>query len=178
MAEQGATEPAAEGEAVPAAEAEPAPPRVIDQAARERALAEVFQGNAETMSLWNGGAIDWVSYEEGLTRAAAENRPAIVVVKTGWCPRCNQYSRSFSNDAVVAASEEFVMILADQDHVPAVRQNLAPDGGYVPRTHFLAPDGTPDDTLTSGRSDYAYFINPSDPAALVALMVEARQKYP
>ena len=175
------TEPApAETEAeVATDENEQAAPARAEPSAEERAqsLAAVFRGDAEAMELWNADEIAWVPYDEGLAVAAAEGRPAIVIVKTVWCPRCTQYAGTFSDAEVVEAAREFVMILADQDHVAAVREGLSSDGGYVPRTHFLAPDGTPDATLTSGRSDYAHFINPSDPDALLSLMGQARERY-
>ncbi|MFT6398197.1 MAG: hypothetical protein ACJAYU_002953 [Bradymonadia bacterium] len=136
-----------------------------------------FNHDEAAMALWNEPQIDWFTYEEGLATAAAAGVPAIVVVKTGWCPRCTQYADSFSNDDVVAATRDFVMILADQDAVPAVERDLNLDGAYVPRTIFLSPDGAPDRTLNSGRSDYQHFINPSQPEALLALMARAQDLY-
>lgn len=136
-----------------------------------------FNHDEEAMALWNQAHIDWFTYEEGLETAAAAGVPAIVVIKTGWCPRCTQYADSFSNDDVVAATEDFVMILADQDAVPAVERDLNLDGAYVPRTIFLSPEGEPDRSLNSGRSDYQHFINPSQPQALLALMERAQELY-
>jgi protein-disulfide reductase (glutathione) len=156
--------------------AEEAPPAETPEE-RQAALAAVFQGDAEAMTLWNADDIAWMSYESGLAAAAARDVPAIVVVKTGWCPRCRQYADSFSDPDVVDASEDFVMILADQDHVPAVERDLSPDGSYVPRTHFLSPDGVRDDSLNSGRTDYRHFVNPSDPNVLLALMARAQERY-
>ena len=176
---QPAPDSPAVGDEPPSAETAAEEPSAPEETPEERqaALESVFSGDADAMELWNADEIAWMSYESGLEAAASRDVPAIVVVKTGWCSRCRQYANSFSDPNVVTASEEFVMILADQDRVPAVERDLSPDGSYVPRTHFLSPDGVPDASLNSGRTDYRHFVNPSDPSVLLALMERAQDRY-
>lgn len=171
--------PAAEPHTPPAAveAAVVAPETAPGERAQPTDPGAPFNHDESAMALWNQPEIDWFTYEEGLETAAAAGVPAIVVVKTGWCPRCTQYADSFSNEDVVQASQNFVMILADQDAVPAVERDLNLDGAYVPRTIFLSPTGEPDRSLNSGRSDYQHFINPAQPDALLALMARAQDIY-
>lgn len=135
-----------------------------------------FNGDRAAMERWNADQIAWFTHEEGVAAAAAANMPALAIVSAGWCPRCTEYAALFSDQAVVEASRDFVMILLDES-APAATRHLALDGGYVPRTVFLSPDGEPDTSLNSGRSDYRHFLNPSAPDQLLALMAQAKERY-
>lgn len=149
----------------------PASPEV--PAPTEPPAAEaVFDGDTAAMERWNAGEISWFSFDEGVEAAQASGKPAMAIVQAEWCPRCTEYAALYGQDAVVESTEDFVMIWLDEDDPAAAR--LAPDGGYVPRTVFLQPDGTADTSLTSGHPRYGHFLNPVDSAPLLALMDRAR----
>ena len=50
------------------------------------------------------------------------------------------------------------------------------DGGYVPRTFFLAPDGTLDPDIHAARPKFQYFFDEQNPASILAGMDEAVRK--
>jgi uncharacterized protein YyaL (SSP411 family) len=144
----------------------PAPP---ERPARPRPAAT----GAET---WNAAQIDWLSYDAGLARAKAENKPVCLVFFTTWCPHCKNYSRVFDDPRVVERAKQLVMVRIDADQDPDLAQKFAKDGGYIPRTFFLAPDGAPDFDIHAPRAKYAYFYHEHDPAQLLAGMEEALKK--
>jgi len=125
---------------------------------------------------WNVAAIDWQPYEAGLARARAQNKPVCLVLYADWCPHCRNYSRVFNDGSVLAQAKDFVMIRVNSDKNPEVNQKYAPDGSYVPRTYFLAPDGKLAEEIHAKRPKFLYFYDEFNPAALVAGMNEALGK--
>jgi thiol:disulfide interchange protein len=139
------------GEGVAAAPAEAAPP----------ARAPSTEG-------WNDAQIAWQPYEAGLARAKAEHKPICLVVHTSWCPHCKTYSHVFEDPRIVRRARDFVMIRVDGDRESAVAEKYAPDGGYIPRTFFLSPDGKPDFELHAPRDRFRFFFDEHDPKSLLA----------
>lgn len=92
---------------------------------------------------WNGSAISWRSFEDGMKEAAATNRPALVIFESATCPYCARYSKVFHDQEVVAAVKQFVPVLVDVAARPdLVRQFMPPPGGVrTPTTFVLGPDG-------------------------------------
>lgn len=125
---------------------------------------------------WNDGGIAWVEFEAGVAQAKAEKKPVLLVFFTEWCPHCTTYSKVFHDEKVVAKSKSFVMVRLDKDKNAELSKRFNPDGEYIPRTYFLAPDGTLDDELTAGRPQYKYFYDTVDPASLLAGMDRALAK--
>jgi thiol-disulfide isomerase/thioredoxin len=125
---------------------------------------------------WNAAEIDWQPYEAGLARARAQNKPICLVFYTGWCPHCRNYSRVFDDPQVVARARDFVMVRANADDESALAARFAPDGGYVPRTFFLAPDGTMDPEIHAPRPKFLHFFDEHNPRALLAGMDTALRK--
>jgi hypothetical protein len=82
----------------------------------------------------------------------------------------------FSDARVVAAAKGFVMIKLDRDADKELSRKYAPDGDYIPRTHFLASNGTLDADIHAPRPQFKYFYDESDPTSLLAGMAEARSK--
>jgi len=107
---------------------------------------------------WNTNQIDWQPYDAGLARAKAQHLPVCLVLYTSWCPHCRNYSHVFDDPQVVARAREFVMIRANADDEPALAGKYARDGGYVPRTFFLAPDGALDPEIHAPRPKFLYFL--------------------
>ena len=62
------------------------------------------------------------------------------------------------------------MVHVDVDTEPALAAKYAPDGGYVPRTYFIAPDGTLSADIHAPRPKFKYFYDEKDPSALLAGM--------
>jgi thiol-disulfide isomerase/thioredoxin len=129
-----------------------------------------------TAETWNAAEIDWQPYEAGLARAKAQNKPVCLVFYTGWCPHCRAYSHVFEDPKVVARAKDFVMIRANADDESTLASQYTKDGGYVPRTFFLAPDGTLDADIHAPRPKFLYFFDEHNPAALLAGMDTALHK--
>jgi protein-disulfide reductase (glutathione) len=122
---------------------------------------------------WNAAQIDWQPYEAGLAQARAQNKPVCLVLYTNWCPHCRNYSRVFEDPQVVERARGFVMIRANADEEPAVAGKYTSDGGYVPRTFFLAADGTLDPEIHAPRPKFRYFYDERDPRSLLGGMETA-----
>jgi|HubBroStandDraft_6_1064221.scaffolds.fasta_scaffold736614_1 thiol:disulfide interchange protein len=124
---------------------------------------------------WNAAQIDWQSYDAGLARARAERKPILLVFYTGWCPHCKNYSRVFDDPRVVERARDFVMIRANADEQSDLAQKFTTDGGYVPRTYFLSPDGVLARDIHAPRPKFQYFYDENNPAGLLAGMETARK---
>ena len=124
---------------------------------------------------WNDAGIDWVGYEEGLTAAKAQNKPVCLVFFTHWCPHCKNYSRVFKDPRVEKRAKGFVMIRLDNDKHPEVSKKYAVDGNYIPRTFFLRPDGTLDESIQAPRARYRYFYDERKADDLLASMSKAEK---
>lgn len=125
---------------------------------------------------WNDDQIAWQPFARGLEMAAAQHKPICLVMFTTWCSHCKIYSRVFSDRRVVAAAKDFVMVKFDSDSDKALSSKYAPDGAYVPRTYFLASNGTLDAEIHAQRPKFKYFYDESDPTSLLQGMAEARSK--
>ena len=119
---------------------------------------------------WNDTGIAWRSYDEGLAAAKAEGKPVCLVFYTDWCPHCTNYSQVFHDPRVVEKSKQFVMIRLNKDESTAISAKYVPDGEYIPRTYFLASDGTLKVDITEQRPTYKYFYSEHDPASLLRAM--------
>jgi thiol-disulfide isomerase/thioredoxin len=127
-------------------------------------------------SEWGQGKIAWQPYQAGLAKAKAENKPVCLVLSTTWCPHCRNYAQVFEDAKVREQSARFVMIHVDADKEPDVARQYQPDGGYVPRTFFLAPDGTMARDIHAPRPRFLYFFDERNPASLLGGMAEALAK--
>ena len=125
---------------------------------------------------WNDQGIKWYGYEDGLAAAKQAKKPICLIFYTTWCPHCANYSKVFSDPAVVSKAKSFVMIRLDKDKNAEVSKKYSPDGEYIPRTYFLSADGKLDDSLSEQRPQYKYFYNEKDPASILAGMDRALSK--
>ena len=125
---------------------------------------------------WNDKQITWKSYDDGLAEAKKDKRPICLIFYTSWCPHCANYSKVFSDPKVVEKSKAFVMIRLDADKNPDIGKKYSPDGGYIPRTFFLSPNGELDASLSEARAQYKYFYDEKDPASVLAGMDRALQR--
>ena len=82
----------------------------------------------------------------------------------------------FDDPRIAERAKDFVMIRLDADQESDIAKKFAKDGGYIPRTFFLAPDGTPDFDIHAPRPKYAYFYDERNPGSLLAGMTTALQK--
>jgi thiol:disulfide interchange protein len=126
---------------------------------------------------WNDGAIAWKGLDEGLAEAKKDKKPVCLIVFTEWCPHCKNYAKVFHDPAIVAKAKQFVMIRLDQDKSKEQAQKYAPDGGYIPRTIFLAPDGTIAADVHAPRDQYKHFFDENNPASVGAAMDAALAKF-
>ena len=125
---------------------------------------------------FNDAQIRWHDLDSGRAKANAEGKPVFVLVHATWCPVCNEYKEVFFDPDVVAASADFVFVLIDREAEPTAAESLAPDGNYIPRSMFLTKTGEVDPSLNSGRRDFRYFLDPSQPADLMSNLQEALRK--
>lgn len=125
---------------------------------------------------WNDEAVAWKSLDDGLALAKKDQKPLCLIVYTEWCPHCANYSKVFHDPKIVEKAKQFVMVRLDQDKNKATTDKYAPDGGYIPRTVFLAPDGTLAADVHAPRPQYQYFYDEKDPASVLAGMDAALAK--
>ena len=129
---------------------------------------------------WNDNGIEWQSYEAGLDLAQKTHKPICLVLSAVWCPHCRNYAKVFSDPRVVEESRHFVMIRVDIDQRHDVNIKFRPDGGYVPRTFFLSPDGVLDPSLIAEEKKgqkYTYFYDESDAVSILTGMNRALEKF-
>ena len=125
---------------------------------------------------WNDKDVAWKSYEDGLAAAKKEKKPVCLIFYTEWCPHCANYSAVFHDPKVVAETKKLVMVRLDKDKNAELSKQFAPDGEYIPRTYFLAPDGKLDADIHARRPQYKYFYDEKDPSSVLAGMDEAVKK--
>lgn len=125
---------------------------------------------------WNDKQIDWQSYEDGLAEAKKSNKPICLIFYTEWCPHCTNYSKVFHDPKVVEKAKDFVMIRVDADQNKPLGQKYALDGSYIPRTYFLAPDGTIAADIHAPREQFKYFYDERNPASVLGGMDAALKK--
>jgi len=116
---------------------------------------------------WNDAAVAWRSYADGLKEAKEQKKPVLLVFYTEWCPHCTNYSRVFHDPRIVEKSKSFIMVRLDKEQNADLSKKYAPDGEYIPRTYFLAPDGTLNPAITEQRPSYKYFYSESNPSSLL-----------
>ena len=121
-------------------------------------LALGLVGTAHAGGDWNDQQIKWRSYDEGLAEAKKSKKPVMLIFFTEWCPHCKNYSGVFHDPKVVAESKKFVMIRLDADKNKELSQKYAVDGSYIPRTYFLASNGTLSD-IHAPREQFKYFYD-------------------
>ena len=144
--------------------------RFVSASVVATALAMTFTTPASAGGDWNDSGITWRAYEDGLAAAKSEGKPVCLVFYTDWCPHCTNYARVFHDPRIVEKSKSFVMIRLNKDQNGPISAKYAPDGEYIPRTYFLAPDGTLKAEITENRPTYKYFYNEQDPASLLRAM--------
>src|SRR5262245_53389827 len=147
------------------------PPAIGALAPVEPRAAEAQGGEG-----WNAAAIDWQPYEAGMARAKAQNKPVCLVLYADWCPHCRNYSHVFEDSRIVEQAKRFVMIRVNTDEQSAVSNKYTADGGYVPRTYFLSPDGTVQAEIHAARDRFLYFYDERDPGSLLQGMMSALKK--
>jgi thioredoxin-like negative regulator of GroEL len=125
---------------------------------------------------WNVAQVDWQPYEAGLKKAKDGNKPVCLIFSTTWCPHCKNFSHVFEDPRIVARARDFVMVHLDADAEPTIAAKYQVDGGYIPRTYFLAPDGTLDPTIHATRPRSMYFYDERDPGSLLVGMNAAFKK--
>jgi thiol:disulfide interchange protein len=127
----------------------------------------------EAEASWNDDAIAWATYEQGMSRAAAERRPIVLVFYTDWCPHCHNFSRVFHTPEVVALARSFVMIRVERDGNRELSEMYDLDGEYIPRTFFLTSAGEVRTELHGKNPSFRYFVDEHEAHELVALMRRA-----
>jgi thiol-disulfide isomerase/thioredoxin len=122
---------------------------------------------------WNERDIKWHSLDEGLQEAKRTGAPILALFYTDWCPYCMAHSRLFRDAEIVELSRSLVMVKVNRDKAPDINARYAPDGGYVPRTMILKPDGSLAAAIHGADPTYKYLLDYETKAELVAVMRKA-----
>ena len=125
---------------------------------------------------WNDQGIKWRTYDEGLAEAKKSKKPIVLIFYTEWCPHCTNYSKLFHDQKVIDQTKKFVVVRLDKDKNAELSKKYSPDGEYIPRTYFLASDGTLDASLTAPRDQYKYFYDEREPKGILGGMDAALKK--
>ena len=126
-------------------------------------------GTARAGGDWNDQQITWRTYDDGLAEAKKAKKPVMLIFFTEWCPHCKNYSGVFHDPKVVAKSKDFVMVRLDADKNKELGEKYALDGSYIPRTYFLAPNGTLMD-VHAPREQFKYFYDEHNADSILAGM--------
>ncbi len=124
--------------------------------------------------LFNGAEINWRDAKSGIYEASKTGKPVILVFHATWCSACKRYRAVFQNPGIVAASKDFVMILADADKEKELSGAFAPDGAYVPRTLFIDSEGEVSEKFVGKDTKYPHSIDVDDASELLTLMLRAK----
>jgi len=124
---------------------------------------------------WNDQQIKWRTYDDGLAEAKKAKKPVMLIFFTEWCPHCKNYSGVFHDPKVVAKSKDFVMIRLDADKNKELSEKYAVDGSYIPRTYFLASNGTLSE-IHAPREQFKYFYDEHNADSVLASMDTASKQ--
>ncbi len=119
---------------------------------------------------WNDRQIRWRPFAEGLREARQTGKPVLAVFYADWCAHCRGYSRLFHDPQIVRLSRALVMVRVNSDRQPEVGARYQPDGGYVPRTMVLRPDGRLANSLHGGSPEFRHFLDYQSTDELAAMM--------
>lgn len=98
--------------------------------------------SAETNNIdWNDTQVRWHGYNQGLILAKQQNKPIILILYADWCPACKRHGATFSDKQVIEATQDFMMIRLNVDKEASLSDRYKLDGGYIPRTFALYPNG-------------------------------------
>jgi thiol:disulfide interchange protein len=123
---------------------------------------------------WGEPNVAWRAPAEGLAEAKRTGKPVLLVLFTTWCSHCKNYQRIFADPRIAERAKSFVMIRADADKEEALATRYAPDGGYIPRTFFLKPDGTLLADIRANTGKFGYFFDENRAEPLLAAMERAQ----
>jgi thiol:disulfide interchange protein DsbD len=80
--------------------------------------------------------IEWLDYEEGISRAQSNNKPIIIDFYTDWCIYCVEMDQNtYSDSRVIEKSKEFINIKVDCDVRTDIKDDYSVDS--YPTTVFL-----------------------------------------
>jgi len=116
---------------------------------------------------WNDAGIRWRPWAKALAEAKQSQKPICLVFYVDWCGHCRNYGKVFYSPKIVEAARSFVMVRLDSDLNPRLSQRFTIDGKYVPRTFFLASDGSDILDVQAPRDDFRSFYDPDRPESLL-----------
>lgn len=90
---------------------------------------------------WNNNKIEWNNYEEGISKAKAEQKPVMMVQYAEWCGYSKQFGKHFFKPEVIENSKNFIMVKVDVDQEPEIAELY--DVQAVPMTFFLDKNAEP-----------------------------------
>lgn len=118
---------------------------------------------------WNDKTVKWYGYDDGVAAARRDNKPILLVVYADWCGVCKAYSKMFTDPAVIASSQNVILIRLNQDSDSKYLSKYSLDGKYVPRTYILNKNQVIQPSPYK-REDYAFFLSPDKKDLLVDIL--------
>lgn len=83
-----------------------------------------------------------IGYEEGLSKARSEGKPAMMFVTATWCGWCRRLAEdSFNDPEIRRLLENFVCVIVDGDREADAKKELDATEGY-PIVVFSTPEGS------------------------------------
>jgi len=107
----------------------------------ESSQSENTPGASATQAESTPAAITWITdYQKGMNQAQAQNKPALVVFTTTWCPPCLMMKEKvYPDPKVVQVVEDFIPIMIDPDYEKELTQKFKVTG--IPVFFILGPTG-------------------------------------
>ena len=125
---------------------------------------------------WNAIQIGWVPYEKAFELAREKGKPLMLVIYTNWSPDSQKAQKFFEDPKIVEIARSFVMVKVNSDSYEEVDTRYAPDGRYIPRILFFAPDGSLYEDINMG-NNAKYFWGTERSEQLLWGMQTAQWKY-
>ena len=120
-----------------------------------------------------GAAYNWVSWTDAKPTALSQKKPIMLLLHKTWCGACKRLKPVVSaSKEMIALSEQFVMVNAEDEEEPSQDGTFSLDGGYIPRVIFLDPSGVvrPEFSNKARPDKYSYFY--TSPAEILVSMKE------
>lgn len=122
---------------------------------------------------WNAAQVKWLSFDDGMREAARTGKPILTIFYAEWCPHCVAYSRLFHDPEVIGRARDLVMVRVNGDEEAELSARYSPDGGYIPRTLVIRPNGKLDASIHGAQDQYRYFLDHDSTSELLSVMKRA-----
>ncbi|XP_040583116.1 thioredoxin domain-containing protein 12 [Lepeophtheirus salmonis] len=118
-----------------------------------------------------GNQISWISWSSQVRKDGKKVKPSMVLLHDPSCPACQRLKPLFaSSEEIRDSSPHFHMIQTSKNEEPSSLSLFSPDGSYIPRILFLAPNGTLLKEIINPQANPSYQYFYYDPQDIVHSM--------